>query len=160
MTAYGTTAESTAVLHPSGAFGYNGTIGVAPLVAWANLPQYGGTLPSNLYVRALISRTGFVRVYDPSLSGSVSGSSLVASNLPLVTGIIVHGQYDDAAPWYNQGSSADLAEEIPADVLNSTLLPQVGMVELFLTVPAVDTVNSASVQTFKSDASTIVILGH
>lgn len=135
-----TYSETTYVADPNGAAAVSNS---GALVPWANLPQNGGTIPANLYVRAIATRTGFVRVYDPTLGGTVTASKV---NLPLVSNVIARAQHDDAAPWYSD----------PNDSNN----PKIGMVEVYFTVPSADAVDAASVQTVKVDASAIFIVAN
>lgn len=123
------------------------------------------TFANGVGIRALASKTGFVRLYDPQL-GNPTATALTA-NLPQLAGpasIVAHGQYDDAAPWYAQGGVLNTTTGVygPPDVKSGggayTNGPQWGMIEIKPTVPAADTVNAASVQTFKGDANTLVVL--
>lgn len=107
-----------------------------------------------LAIKAIASKTGFVRVYDETLNGTVTAAS---ANLPQVTGaqIVARGQYDDARPWYRQGGGVtNGAAWNTVDQGN----PQWGMVEFRPTIPAADTVNAASVPTFKVDANALIVL--
>jgi hypothetical protein len=115
------------------------------------------TFANGVGIRSIASRTGFVRVYDPTLGGTKSAAT---ANLPQLTGpgsVLAHTAYDDAAPWYAVGSPSNLAGELTTP---PTTVSQQGMIEVFPKVPAVDVVNAASVPTFKSDALTQIVLTH
>lgn len=112
-------------------------------------------------IRAIAGRTGFVRVYDPTL-GTVAASYSTAwnsaahsYNLPAVNTVTMHAQYDDAAPWYGQGGGTT-AGAYSGSPDGGT--PQVGEIDVTLTVASGDTVNAASVQTFHGDANTLVVV--
>lgn len=105
-------------------------------------------------IRTVASRTGFVRVYDPTLGGTASSN---ATNLPQITSasqILAHTQYDDAAPWYSQGGGVTNGGAPGALDQGS---PRQGMIEVYPAVPAVDAVDAPSVQTFKQDAGTVIV---
>lgn len=126
------------------------------------LHENGGTSTTSvsfpLAVKAFASKTGFVRVYDETLGGSSVANS---ANLPQLSGlgsVVAHVQYDDAAPWYKQGG-APADNGAWSEAPDAVGTPQVGMVEFHPVVPAADAVTAASVQTFKVDAGTIVVLG-
>lgn len=121
-----------------------------------------------LAIKAIASKTGFVRVYDETLNGTVTTGTLSA-NLPQISNlgqIVAHGQYDDAAPWYSQGGGVNPATGAyyPADwgsnptASPTPFVPRWGMIEFRPTIPAADTVNSASVPTFKVDANALIVL--
>jgi len=97
-------------------------------------------LAVNDLVLVIASKTGFVRVYDPTLGGTVSQSS---ANLPAVTAVTLKQASDDAAPWYGAGHGGSAG-------------PYTGEVQVALAVPAADTVNAASVQNFSLEGSAFV----
>lgn len=99
------------------------------------------SLTATQLVRAVASRTGFVRVYDPTLGGTVAASS---ANLPSVSAVTIHSQHDDAAPWYSDPSDSNAAK--------------VGEIVVQLTPSAADVVNASSVQTFAVDASAVIVV--
>lgn len=125
--------EATAVANP------NGANGIAALAV-------------NNYVRAIATRTGFVRVYDPTLGGTVAASK---TNLPQVSAITAHTQFDDARPWYAAGGGTTNGSG-NAGLDGGTA--QVGLIDIQFTVPAADTVNAASVQTCHVDAGALFII--
>jgi hypothetical protein len=101
---------------------------------------------------AVANRTGFVRVYDATLGGSVASSS---ENLPLVNVVTKHQQFDDAAPWYAQGGGKTDGTG-PGTIDSGTA--QTGLVDVTLIVAASDTVNAASVQTFHTDSAALAVV--
>lgn len=66
--------------------------------------------PGTTRVRAIASRTGFVRVFDNTLGGT---SAAASANLPLLSVVATNSVagavsgpviYDDARPWYRDGA--------------------------------------------------------
>lgn len=111
-------------------------------------------------IRSLSSRTGFVRVYDPTLGAGNPAANANAANLPQISSsaqIKAYTQYDDAAPWYKQGG-APASNGAWSEAPDAAGSPQQGMIAIFPQVPAVDVANAASVQTYKSDADTLVVI--
>jgi hypothetical protein len=102
-----------------------------------------GALTANQKLLAVASRTGFVRVYDPTLGGTVSAAS---ANLPNVATVTLKQALDDAAPWYGAGHTG------------GSNGPYTGEVQVALTVPAVDVVNAPSVQNFATDGNAIAVV--
>jgi hypothetical protein len=115
-------------------------------------------------IRAVVSRTGFVRVYDPSLVNAISGSaawtaavsaapsSLLSTNLPSLYALVTNSvagdvsgpaDYNDAAPWYSDPSAGT---------------PIYGTYRLHLQ-PVVGSPDASSVQVVTVDAQALVILG-
>jgi hypothetical protein len=123
-------------------------------------------------VRAVASRTGFVRVYDPSLLGLVPPSplaggspstawsaaitaapySLLSNNLPAVFAVATNSvagdvsganDYNDAAPWYSDPTAAT---------------PIVGTYRLHL-VPVTGSPDASSVQVLTVESSALVVVG-
>lgn len=81
------------------------TLSVAPASGTAGVTISG--LNYGTKVRAIATRTGFVRVYDPTLNGTTAANS---ANLPTVLACATNSvagdvsgpaNYDDAAPWYS-----------------------------------------------------------
>jgi hypothetical protein len=127
--------EATTVANPNGA--YSGAV---------------AALAVGNYVRAIATRTGFVRVYDPTLGGTVAASK---TSLPQVSAITAKSQFDDAAPWYAQGGgTTNGSGNAGVDVGTA----QVGEVIVQLAVPVTDTVDAASVQTFAVDAAALIVI--
>jgi hypothetical protein len=122
----------------------------------------GVSLTVGQQVRAIANRTGFVRVYDPTL-GAVNAlpystawlAAAYSYNLPQITSLITATQFDDAAPWYAQGGTPPTSGVWGAADSGSA---QVGAIKVIMTVPAADVVNAASVQTFMVDPATLVIV--
>jgi len=98
-----------------------------------------GALAANDRVRAVASKTGFVRVYDPGLGTSTRN----ATNLPLVAVVTAALQHDDAAPWYTEGVTPGAGQK--------------GAVRIQLTVAAADTGDASSVQTFTVESGALAI---
>jgi hypothetical protein len=95
-------------------------------------------------VRVVAARTGFVRVYDPTLG--VPAAVKNSANLPAVATVTLHQASDDAAPWYGAGHTG------------GSNGPYTGTVDVTLTVPAADVVNAASIQTFKVEGQAVVVV--
>ena len=115
-------------------------------MAYAETTTTAGALSSGQFIRAVASRTGFVRVYDPTLGAGGAPQSGDSANLPEVTSVTLKQASDDAAPWYGAGHTGGSAG------------PYTGEVIVQLAVAAADTVNAASVQTFGCDTAAVVIV--
>lgn len=126
------------------------------------------TFASGVGIRSIASRTGFVRVYDPTANNA---SAATTANLPQLqlASIVAHGQYDDARPWYRQGGVVGATTGTLQGVTGQDVWgaldqgqPVWGMIEIRPTWSSanLDTVDTASVQTFKGDALTQIVLTH
>jgi len=115
------------------------------MTAYADSVTAVSALTPGQLVRSVSTRTGFVRVYDPTLGGTATRSS---ANLPSVIAVTPKSQYDDAAPWYSQGTLTNGAD---------TGTAKAGAVFIQLAPAAADVANASSVQSFWVDPSAVIV---
>jgi len=117
-------------------------------MTYAETVTTAGAVTTGQKVRAIATRTGFVRVYDPTLGGTVAAGSANLPNVFAVSTNSVAGDisgpadYNDAAPWYSDPSAGT---------------PIYGTIRLHL-VPVAGSPDASSVQVATVEPSAVVVV--
>lgn len=123
-------------------------------MAYAEAVKAASAVSVNDKVRAVATRTGFVRVYDPTLGTATKNSA----NLPNVSVIATNSvagdvsgpaNYDDAAPWYASNTDTKLPTGTQAAI--------VGTYRFHLT-PVASSPDASSVQVITVEPAAVVVV--
>lgn len=152
---------------PAGAYVVSASAGVSCVIS-AAATAGTGSVTFSPRIRAVASRTGFIRVYDPTLTGALysatggsawqnaitaASSSLLSTNLPYLFNLATNSvagdvsgpaDYNDAAPWYSDPTAAT---------------PLYGTYRLHL-VPNPISPDASSVQVLTVEPSALVIVAY